>query len=198
VLGRQIWWNSTYSANSLKTNIIPKCKKIWQSSKYYIVVWHALGVDPWVTGTAHAWPYQLCHQCNMFGYAIPSFVDCLYMSLWLIFPRCKWMRLNQHDQIRLCSQKFATWKSLRLRSKNAPWCRIAKFHVWKLVITRPRLAFSDSIDESFLRISRVTAESAEALRDGANVVRTETGNCFCVRICSKFSAKYQTVEKTKI
>jgi len=25
------------------------------------------------------------------------------------------MRLNQHGRMRLCSQKFATWKSLRLR-----------------------------------------------------------------------------------
>ena len=34
--------------------------------------------------------------------------------------------------------------------------------------------------------SRVTADCAGALRDGANVVRTETGNDFCVRICYKF------------
>ena len=54
--------------------------------------------------------------------------------------------------------------------------------VWKLVVSRPRLAFSDT----FERTSRVTAESARALRDGANVVRTETGNYFFVRICNKF------------
>jgi len=60
--------------------------------------------------------------------------------------------------------------------------------VWKLVVSRPRLAFSDTLDEffKFKRTWRVTAESAGALRDGANVVRTETGNYFCVRICYKF------------
>jgi len=57
---------------------------------------------------------------------ICEFVVYLYMSLWLILQQCKWMRLNKHHRIRLCSQKFATWKSLRLRSKNTSWCRIGK------------------------------------------------------------------------
>jgi len=50
--------------------------------------------------------------------------------------------------------------------------------IWKLVVSRPQLSFSDTLDESFQRTSRITAESAGALRDGANVVRTETGNDF--------------------
>ena len=77
-------------------------------------------------------------------------------------------------------------KSLRHCRKNTSWCRIGKWLVWKLVVSRPKLVFFDTLDESFQKTSRVTAESAGALRDGANVVRTATGNNFWVQICYEF------------
>ena len=85
--------------------------------------------------------------------------------------------------------KIATWKSLRLRSKNTSWCRIGKWHCLKTCrfktptcfFRHPRRIFLENF-ENF----RVTAESAGALRDGANVMRTQTGNYFCVQICYKF------------
>jgi len=52
----------------------------------------------------------------------------LFIHLMLILLQCKWMRLNKHDRILLCSQKFATWRSLRLRNKDSSWCLIAKLH----------------------------------------------------------------------
>jgi len=38
------------------------------------------------------------------------------------------VQMNKHDWIQLCSQKIATWKSLRLRSKNTLWCRIGNWY----------------------------------------------------------------------
>ena len=64
-----------------------------------------------------------------------EFVDYLYNSLWLILPRCEWMRLSENDRIRLCSQKFATWKSLRLQCKITSWWNDI---ACKLVVSRPR------------------------------------------------------------
>jgi len=67
--------------------------------------------------------------------------------------------------------------------------------VWKLVVSRPRFAFSDTLDESFFFDTLDESflenfESHRRVRRSAarrcNVVRTETGNCFCVRICYKF------------
>ena len=90
-----------------------------------------MGVEAGVPGINHAWPHQLCRKCIILTVIKCEFVDYIYVSLWLILLRCKWMRLNQHNQIRLCSRKFATWKSLRLRSKNTSWCRIEKWHCLK-------------------------------------------------------------------
>ena len=59
---------------------------------------------------------------------------------------------------------------------------------WKMTLSEnssfqdPDLLFPTPSTNLF----RVTAESAGALRDGANVVRTETGNYFCMRIYYKF------------
>jgi len=89
-------------------------------------------------------------------------------------------------RIRLCSQKFATWKSLRLRSKNTSWCRIGKWHCLKTRRFKTPICILRHLRRIFLENLRVTAESAGALLDGANVVRTETRNYFCVRICYKF------------
>jgi len=93
-----------------------------------------------------------------------QFVDHLYMSLWLNLLQCKWIRLNKHDRIRLCSQKFASWKSLQLRSKNTSWCRIGKWHCLKTrrfntptcFFRHPRRIFLEDF-ESHRRVRRSAA-----------------------------------------
>jgi len=88
--------------------------------------------------------------------------------------------------------KIRNMESLRLRSKNTSWCRLGKWHCLKTRGSMTPTCFFQHPRRIFFffntleRTSRVTAESAGALRDGANVVRTETGNYFCVRICYKF------------
>jgi len=105
-------------------------------------------------------PYYTVHICE--------FVDYIYMSLCLILLQWKWMRLNQHDRIRLCSQKFARWKSLRLRSKNTSWCRIGKWHCLKTrrfktptyFFRHPRRIFLENF-ESHCRVRRSAARLCE-------------------------------------
>jgi len=60
--------------------------------------------------------------------------------------------------------------------------------VWNLVVSRPRLAFSNILKENFDRISKiiVTAESAGVLRDSADVVRSATGTCFACEFAMNF------------
>jgi len=99
---------------------------------------------------------------------IREFVDYIYMSLWLNLLHCKSMRLNQHDRIRLCSQKFATWKSLQLRRKNTSWCRIEKWHCLKsrriktptCFFQQPRRIFLWNF-ESHCRVCRSVARRCE-------------------------------------
>ena len=80
-----------------------------------------------------------------------------------------WITWKTEQNIRLCSQKFATRKSLRLRSS---WCRIEKWHCLRTHRFKTPTCFFWHPRRIFYRTSTVTAESAGALRDGANVVRT--------------------------
>ena len=94
------------------------------------------------------------------------------------------MRLNQHNQIRLCSRKFATWKLLRLRSKNTSWCRIGKWHCLKTrrfstptcFSRHPRRIFLENF-ESHRRVRRSAARRCErhAHRDRKLFLRA---NCY--------------------
>ena len=103
----QMFRYSTF-ANFLKTIIIPKCKK-----NYRCMPWE---LNPESQEQDMRSPTNSVTSATSLLHG--QSVDYIYMSLWLILLECKWMRLNQHDRIRPCSQKFATWKSLRLRSKN--------------------------------------------------------------------------------
>jgi len=92
----------------------------------------------------------------------------LFIHLRLILLQCKWMRLNKHDRILLCSQKFATWRLLRLRNKNTSWCLIGKLHCMKshrcktptCIFRHPRQIFLENF-ESHRRVRRSAAWQCE-------------------------------------
>jgi len=160
-------------------------KKQDEIANIHMACWGIQISDPW-NKTCVAPPTLPYVQHPYYTVQMDEFVDYIYMSLWLILLQCKWIRLNQHDRILLCSQNFATWKSLWLRSKNALWCQIGKWHCLKTCCFKTTTWFFRHPPRIFLRTSRVTAESTGALHDGANVVHTETWNYFCLRICYKF------------
>jgi len=152
-----IFWQQSYSQNSIK-NITQICSMLWKSnsgSKANNIA------PPALPFLQH--PYYTMQICER--------VDYMYMSLRLILLQCKWMRLNQHDRIRQCSQKFATWKSLRLRSKTTSWywwCRIGKWHYLKTrrfktptcFFRHPRRIFLENF-ESHRRVLRSAAWRCE-------------------------------------
>ena len=101
---------------------------------------------------------------------ICQFVDYIYMSLWLILLQCKWMRLNQDDRIRLCSQNSQNGNRYDYVAKTPGDVELENDVVWKLVVSRPRLAFSDTLEsrriflenfESQCRVHRSGARRCE-------------------------------------
>ena len=91
------------------------------------------------------------------------------------FKMCDWKMFG----VKICELKmFDSWKSLRLRKKTP--CDVELEN--GIVVSRPRLTFFDTIDESFYRSLSIAAESTGGLLDGANIVHTATGNRICVRI----------------
>jgi len=142
--------------------------------RYHVELYNTLwGSNP---GTQEQQLSPLLHKCNILNtLQICELADYMYMLLWSILLQCKWMRLNQDDRIRLCSQKFATFASRSDFHNANRYDYVAKTPrdvelrndiVWKLVVWRPRLAFSDTLDDFFLRekISQRTSSSQRTSR----------------------------------
>jgi len=110
--------------------------------------------------TCIAPPTLLKAQHPYYTMQISEFVYYIYSSLWWILLQCKWMSLIQHDRIRMCSQKFATWKSLRQRSKNTSWCRIGKWHCLKTRCFKTPTCFFRHLRENFESHRRVRTSAA--------------------------------------
>jgi len=100
---------------------------------------------------------------------------CKYSNLWII-STCNscyfYYFANEWDWTNTiesgCAQKFETWKSLWLRSKNTSWCRIRKWHCLKTrrfktptcFLRHPRRIFLENF-ESHCRVRRSTARRCE-------------------------------------
>jgi len=128
-----IFWKQSYSQNS--RNIITY---MFEINSRFRMSWDS-NPDP---QEQHHIPTKSAHRATSLLHNTNSVICRLYLHVTLVnFTTVQSMRLNQHDRIRLCSQKSATWKLLRLRSKNTSWCRTGKWHCLKTRDFKTRTCF---------------------------------------------------------